>query len=520
MANFSGDHTEHPPGTFLMADHDAGSDPNVMSLHPKPSNDPNDPLATDKARVAVQPTFWPQMTVDLHTSMDTLSHGNSSKLAGLAIGGFLIVPFAVKYGRRPAYIFSTALMTAASWWSSRLQSSPEQIAANFLTGVSGSVNEACVQMTIADLFFVHQRGRANAGYFFAILFGTYVTPIAAGSLAATKGWRWSYYALSIALTVETLLLVFGLEETKFVLPTLSPTGDRHALATMADRDKLAVAQHGPMPDGKPDLVLEQRNSMQNASATLILPHTYWERMRLITKTDENLLQVLLRPLYVVLLPHILITSVAFTFPITWLVLVIIMNPMFFANPPYNFTTAVVGYMNIGPFIGSLFGLFYGGILSDWSVKWLARKNGGLYEPEMRLYLLIGPAFAMCGGLILYGVTASAGAHWIWPSIGGALFAAGLGAHGDITFTMIIDTYREVVAEAFINVTFIQNLGGIILPLVRPSVQRVLGPRNQFILAGGISMLVSFMFIPLYVWGKQLRIMSAGRYYAAVEKVTR
>lgn len=34
-------------------------------------------------------------------------------------------------------------------------------------------------------------------------------------------------------------------------------------------------------------------------------------------------------------------------------------------------------------------------------------------------------------------------HWIYPSIGGAFFAFGLGANGDMTFTFIIDTYREV-----------------------------------------------------------------------------
>lgn len=34
-------------------------------------------------------------------------------------------------------------------------------------------------------------------------------------------------------------------------------------------------------------------------------------------------------------------------------------------------------------------------------------------------------------------------HWIYPSIGGAFFAFGLGANGDITFTLVIDTYREV-----------------------------------------------------------------------------
>ena len=34
-------------------------------------------------------------------------------------------------------------------------------------------------------------------------------------------------------------------------------------------------------------------------------------------------------------------------------------------------------------------------------------------------------------------------HWIYPSVGSAFFAFGLGAIGDISFTLIIDTYRPV-----------------------------------------------------------------------------
>ena len=32
-------------------------------------------------------------------------------------------------------------------------------------------------------------------------------------------------------------------------------------------------------------------------------------------------------------------------------------------------------------------------MSDWSVKWAARKNNGIYEPEFRLFLLI-PMFIL------------------------------------------------------------------------------------------------------------------------------
>lgn len=134
----------------------------------------------------------------------------------------------------------------------------------------------------------------------------------------------------------------------------------------------------------------------------------------------------------------------------------------FSAPPYNFSTAGVGYMAVGPFVGNVFGSLYGGPLSDWSIRWLARRNGGVFEPEMRLYILMPPTLIMSAGLIVFGWMAGEvgalatalctprpptnrqqGMHWIYPSIGGAMFAFGLGSYGDIAFTFVIDSYRDV-----------------------------------------------------------------------------
>lgn len=38
---------------------------------------------------------------------------------------------------------------------------------------------------------------------------------------------------------------------------------------------------------------------------------------------------------------------------------------------------------------------------------------------------------------------SQGMHWIYPSVGGALFGFGLGSIGDAVLTLVIDSYPEV-----------------------------------------------------------------------------
>lgn len=57
-----------------------------------------------------------------------------------------------------------------------------------------------------------------------------------------------------------------------------------------------------------------------------------------------------------------------------------------------------------------------GVLSDHVVVFLARRNGGVKEPEMRLWMLI-PCFVYAAlGYMLYGWGSQAGIHWIGIAI--------------------------------------------------------------------------------------------------------
>jgi MFS family permease len=61
---------------------------------------------------------------------------------------------------------------------------------NILAGIAGSLAETICQMTIADMFFVHQRGTANGIYIVVVNMGAFLGPVAAGYSADSQGWRW------------------------------------------------------------------------------------------------------------------------------------------------------------------------------------------------------------------------------------------------------------------------------------------------------------------------------------------
>lgn len=134
--------------------------------------------------------------------------------------------------------------------------------------------------------------------------------------------------------------------------------------------------------------------------------SYKQRLRWITKTDESLLRMFYEPFGVLFsFPHIMYTALQYASGVAWLTIMSAIMSITFAAPPYNFTPAGIGYLSVGPFFGNLLGSLYGGLLGDWTIKWLARRNNGYFEPEFRLYLLHLPTIFIAGGLIMFGATA-------------------------------------------------------------------------------------------------------------------
>ncbi|KAL1875845.1 hypothetical protein Daus18300_003036 [Diaporthe australafricana] len=482
---------DRAPGDILLIQHNENESDTFVRF-PIPSNDPNDPL----------------MSPDLGLSFERLNNAQSANLAGLALGCVFFIPLTKKYGRRSTYVISTAAMAAVTWWSTYMKTDAELFLTNLFYGLAGATNETVVQMTIADIFFVHQRGTANAFYITAVMVGSFLTPMAAGIQAKYTGWRNSYLALAISLTLLFIVFVLGYEETKYVPILQGVSGAPSSGAANLDEKNKAV-------DGL-DLSLHQTSSDARGFEP-IPPATYRQRLRWITYSSESLWKIAYFPAYTIMLPHVLFSAIQYAAGISWLVIIASIIPIVFTQPPYSFNTDGIGLMNLGPFVGNLLGSFYSGLLSDRSVRWLAKRNGGYYEPEMRLYLLLPPALFMSGGIIVFGTTADRGMHWIFPSIGGALFAFGLGAIGDAALTLVIDAYRPLTAEAFVGIAFVRNAVGIPIPFAITPWLEHSGLSNMFITAGLVSLAISMLFVPLIIWGKKIRMALAPRYYELLER---
>ena len=86
-------------------------------------------------------------------------------------------------------------------------------------------------------------------------------------------------------------------------------------------------------------------------------------------------------------PQVLFSFFAYGLTTSWLIVVGSVLALIFTAPPYNFSVSGVGLISIASLIGAILGAFITGPLADWVVKFMSRRNKGIYEPEFRLVLI-------------------------------------------------------------------------------------------------------------------------------------
>jgi hypothetical protein len=161
---------------------------------------------------------------------------------------------------------------------------------------------------------------------------------------------------------------------------------------------------------------------------------------------------------------------------------------------------------LSPFIGGVLGTAVAGKISDIVVKAMARRNGGLYEPEFRLVMAIPIAITTVVGLMGFGWSAEIKDQWIVPTVffGIVSFGCSLGSTTSITFC--VDSYRQYAGEALVTLNFSKNIfHGLVFSLFVTGWLTADGSKTVFIWIGVIQMIVLIFTIPMYIYGKRARM---------------
>ncbi len=77
-------------------------------------------------------------------------------------GNLIWMPLVNKYGRRPIYIISYTIYLVCAIWASQTTTYGSFLASRILMGFGSGAAETMAPLSIADIFFLHERGLVMA----------------------------------------------------------------------------------------------------------------------------------------------------------------------------------------------------------------------------------------------------------------------------------------------------------------------------------------------------------------------
>ncbi|KOS38860.1 hypothetical protein ACN38_g10301 [Penicillium nordicum] len=515
------------PGTVALADIDhlytegdgsprlkrgTGKDKDVI-LAPQPSNDPNDPLNWPYRKKFVillvmvlgaclnASTVGPLLSASIVVLAGefnrpitdiTLLTGYNMVVAGASCP--LTSALATKYGKRPVFFGSSVACLVGSIIGSASQSYNALLAARIIQGLGFAAYESLTFSVVGDLFFVHQRGAWVNVVQFTLSAVSNLSSVIAGPITAHLGWHYLFHILIAASGLQTVLCFFFAPETSYIrddicTQRLSAGGEKLDVQVNAVAEHLEAADRAE-PSHSPQYPAKKTFSQELALYTGVY-------------SEESLLKLIFGP-FVCLTNVVALWTVVVTAVITsTYVAMSYVVAQIFSPPPYFLSSAQVGYLSAGPFIGGVIGTILVAKTTDRLVVWMATRNKGVYEPEFRLPLVLF-SFICTGGLCGFGALAQAQGNLYVIDFMWGLTLAGICFCVGPCSSYAIDAFREMSNEIFVANVMVKNFLFYGYSYFINDWITARGAATPFYVFGGVSAALIISTLPVYIFGKRYR----------------
>ncbi|KAJ5537758.1 hypothetical protein N7494_007237 [Penicillium frequentans] len=527
MTSITQEHSS-APGTELLIDQDnsdtiqhyqhvAHGDSHLL-LVPQPSlTDPNDPLLWPRWKkwtVFGNGLFYsfnggvtgPMMaggmiglSVFFQRPLSDIAYSNGATLICQGFGTLLWMPMTVKFGRRPVYLLSNFLMGIACIWLAIASEKtfPNLVCARAFLGLFEAPIEAIVPSTIADIFFLHERGEMIALYGLSVLGGNELGPLFSAYIIEYLSLRWAFFIIAISIGVSLALMTFLMPETIF-------EGHRPIIVPVSSYDsKEESKQEEAEKHSSEHIETEERVSGESLTVT---KRTYMQDLfRFTANKDVSLWALFKRPFILMAYPTVLWSSLIYGMSLSWNVILGIIVAQLFSPPPYYFTSGSQGLVFLSPLVGSLLGTYLCGPLADRTATWFTARNNGVREPEMRLPTCIMAAFLTFLGALISGLTYNVKTHWAGPIIGFGVLSAGAQMGATLAISYSLDCHKELSAEIMVTISCLKSLVAWIWTWCINDWLSASGILTVFMVIATVNVLVYGTTIIFHFYGKSIRI---------------
>ncbi|KAL6710782.1 hypothetical protein ACN47E_007839 [Coniothyrium glycines] len=531
-------HLSHVPATVILSEQEnqpseaatsalkrgSGKDVDII-LIPQPSEDPNDPLnwsTTKKVAImviigygsilyaAVLSSLLSPALVVIASDFDR-SIADITVISGymlLVTGGVgpLVSALSRKYGKRPQLLVASLFALLGTIIGSACYSYNGLLAARILQGGSVSAFESLVVTMIGDLFFVHQRGLYMTLIQFILGAASNFSAIVVGPIVSNLGWRYLFHILVPFVTLEVILLFFFVPETSYIRDhryDIDELSDDN-LADLAAIERRRVDPNGISEKNASDDMIKVETALSSPPA-MRTKKTFVQELAIFTGTysSDNLLQLVIAPFAVcanlAVLWMVIVTGGLFAF---FVAQSYVMAQIFMA-PPYLLSAAGVGYLSVGPFLGGLLGSIFLGATLDPLIKYCAKRNNGIYEPEYRLLGMI-PSVTIVIGLCLFGYFAEQGASFYLTAFFHGMDLFGIVVAAIAASSYVLDAYRDISSEVFIMNMVLKNFLFYGFSYFVNDWTAREGAAQVFYVFGGVAAAMVITAPLFFFWGKRYR----------------
>ncbi|KAG0126319.1 major facilitator superfamily domain-containing protein [Tuber indicum] len=492
-------------------------------LNPQPDDHPDDPLnwATWRRDFALLSLGWhclvgggqaPALAAGFNDVAKTFGVTKSEValttglyMMGMGIGCLVSSPTAIILGKRPVYLFGVVLFLASSIWCAASQSYGSLVAGRIVMGIGVAPCEALPSATIAEIFFLHERAYRVGIYTLLLLGGKNLVPLVSAVIIQALNWRWVFWTVAVIVGFNLFLLFVFLPETfweRTPRPSTQPS-EKSSRTSLGEYVRNARVSYL-----KDRVVNDLTESSQPA-----MPKPFIQSLRVYSGVlrHESWVKAAVRPIILFSYPAILWSTVVYSFSVGWLIVLSETVAHIYQEQSYDFSRLATGLVYISPFIGGIIGTAVAGKASDIIVRAMSRRNGGVYEPEFRLVMGIPVAITTAIGLMGFGWSAEERNNWIVPTVFFGLISFGCSLGSTTAITFCIDSYRQYTGEALVTLNFSKNVfHGLAFSLFVNGWLEKDGSKTVFIALGALQMCALLFTIPLYIYGKRLRLWTHRR----------
>ncbi|KAL6709192.1 hypothetical protein ACN47E_002008 [Coniothyrium glycines] len=493
-----------PPGTATIntseavdpaIDHESLKRDGDVVLQPQPSDNPNDPLNWSpiwKETIMIILAFasgvttalGPMVTPGLHL-VATKYHVSIDLVSSLIIGflafwigftTFFTAAGANIWGKRPFFLISTVILLATNIWGYFTTSFVSLAVMRAVQGIASAPLETLVTSTVSDMYYVHQRGVRISIWGCMLSSGVLLGQIISGVIIENISFE-ATFGVSALIFIPILFgIYFFVVETTYY--GARPTGKKLG----ADEKEISF-----LDDDEPKQPYRQQLAIF--------------RGRL---SQESFWKSAWKPIPLIAYPAVLFSTVVYGSYFTWLLTISVLSVSIFSAPPYALGPAQIGLTNLPLLVVSLLGSPLSGWAADFIAKFMARRNGGVFEPEFRLVLMIPATLFATIGFLGFGMSVQSGMSIAYPIAFMSIHALSVPFASTASLTYVIDCHPKDANQAFVTINFNKALFTFAATTYANGIMAKIGPRMVFVAITLINLGICALTIPAYVYGKRFR----------------